>query len=110
MILDTYILDITIEQGCDAILSMTFEEPTLDMSGYSFAAKIFNINTGLVVATFSSSFTSGVKTLVLSLTDTITSALTLGDNYDWDVVMIDSSGNKQRIIKGACSIVSVRSE
>jgi hypothetical protein len=101
-----YICDIVIEQGCDLYLSLTNED-TYSMAGFSYVAMVKDKHSGLLITALTCSFTSATRTLIISLTDTQTTALAINENCEWDCIQTDGSGLKSVIISGDCQIIKV---
>ena len=86
--------NLTIWQGDDKALPITFQSggAALDVSAYTFSAKIADDYGGTAVATFAVATGSAASgEITLSLTSTSTAALTLTSTYVWDFQQVVNS-------------------
>ena len=95
--------NIYIDQGADftTVISLTdSNNDALNLTGYSALAQIRKTyGSTTIAATFGAVLTTDSCQLTLTLTDTVTAAMTSG-RYVYDVLLTDGSGDKTRVLEG----------
>ena len=95
--------NIYIDQGADftTVISLTdSNNDALNLTGYSALAQIRKTYGSTTIAgTFTTTLTTDSGQLTLTLTDTVTAAMTSG-RYVYDVLLTDGSGDKTRVLEG----------
>jgi hypothetical protein len=103
-------LDWIIDAGSDwtrtVAFTVTSSGAVIPLTGYTARAKMVDVYGGTVLATFTCVVDEPNGTVTLSLTD-VETAIALGENYPWDLELIDGSGNVERTHFGR---VEVRGE
>ena len=95
--------NIYIDQGADftTVISLTdSNNDALNLTGYSALAQIRKTHGSTTIsATFGTVLTTNTGQVTLTLTDTVTAAMTSG-RYVYDVLLTDGSGDKTRVLEG----------
>ena len=95
--------NIYIDQGADfqTVISLTdSNSDALNLTGYSALAQIRKTHGSTTIsATFGTVLTTNTGQVTLTLTDTVTAAMTSG-RYVYDVLLTDGSGDKTRVLEG----------
>ena len=95
--------NIYIDQGADftTVISLTdSNNEALNLTGYSALAQIRKTyGSTTIAATFGTALTTNTGQVTLTLTDTVTAAMTSG-RYVYDVLLTDGSGDKTRVLEG----------
>ena len=95
--------NIYIDQGADfsTVISLTdSNSDALNLTGYSALAQIRKTHgSSTIAATFGTTLTTNTGQVTLTLTDTVTAAMTSG-RYVYDVLLTDGSGDKTRVLDG----------
>ena len=95
--------NIYIDQGADftTVISLTdSNDDALNLTGYTALAQIRKTyGSTTVAAAFGTVLTSDSGQISLTLTDTVTAAMTSG-RYVYDVLLTDGSGDKTRVLEG----------
>jgi hypothetical protein len=102
------ISNLFIDQDADFTTTVTVNDSTgsaLDLTNYTALAMLRKSYQSSTATTFTSAFVSPRTTgqITISLTDTQTAALESG-RYVYDLVIIDSSGNKTRVVEGIATV------
>lgn len=102
------ISNLFIDQDADFTTTVTVNDSAgsaLDLTNYTALAMLRKSYQSSTATTFTSAFVSPRTTgqITISLTDTQTAALESG-RYVYDLVIIDSSGNKTRVIEGIATV------
>lgn len=96
-----------IDQGADFSTTLSLTDSNgdvLNLTGYSAVGQMRKTyGSSTVAATFTIALVAGTGQVTLTLTDTITAALTSG-RYVYDVLITDSSGDKTRILEGHATV------
>ena len=95
--------NIYIDQGSDfsTVISLTdSNNDALNLTGYSALAQIRKTHgSTTIAATFGTTLTTNTGQVTLTLTDTVTAAMTSW-RYVYDVLLTDGSGDKTRVLEG----------
>ena len=102
------ISNLFIDQDADFTTTVTVNDSAgsaLDLTNYTALAMLRKSYQSSTATTFTSAFVSPRTTgqITISLTDTQTAALESG-RYVYDLVIIDSSGNKTRVVEGIATV------
>ncbi len=102
------ISNLFIDQDADFTTTVTVNDSTgsaLDLTNYTALAMLRKSYQSSTATTFPSAFVSPRPTgqITISLTDTQTAALESG-RYVYDLVIIDSSGTKTRVVEGIATV------
>ena len=102
------ISNLFIDQDADFTTTVTINDSNgsaLDLTSYTALAMIRKTYQSTSATTFTSTFASDRTTgqITISLTDTQTAALESG-RYVYDLVIIDSSGTKTRVVEGIATV------
>jgi len=102
------ISNLFIDQDADFTTTVTVNDSTgsaLDLTNYTALAMLRKSYQSSTATTFTSAFVSPRTTgqITISLTDTQTAALESG-RYVYDLVIIDASGNKTRVVEGIATV------
>ncbi len=96
-----------IDQGADFSTTLSLTDSNgdvLNLTGYSAVGQMRKTyGSSTVAATFTIALVAGTGQVTLTLTDTVTAALTSG-RYVYDVLITDSSGDKTRILEGHATV------
>ena len=96
-----------IDQGADFSTTLSLTDSNgdvLNLTGYSAVGQMRKTyGSSTVAATFTVALVAGTGQVTLTLTDTVTAALTSG-RYVYDVLITDSSGDKTRILEGHATV------
>tara|TARA_R110000796_G_scaffold199418_2_gene315607 strand:+ start:249 stop:581 length:333 start_codon:yes stop_codon:yes gene_type:complete len=96
------VYNITIDAQADFARTFEVSEAgvALDITGYTFAAQVREHFHSTDSTAFTTQIVDGPTGLFsISLTDTVTAAMTYGKQY-YDIVMTDVAGDKQRLLQG----------
>ena len=97
------IANIFIDQGADFSVTVNVADvdgTTLDLAGYTAAAQMRKTyESSSISATFTTSISAADGQVTLSLTDTVTTALSPG-RYVYDLVVTDGSSISTRVVEG----------
>jgi hypothetical protein len=102
--------DYAIQQGADYALALNLTTSTsapLNLTGYNFQSQIRANPGSTLLASFTISTTGATGTVVMSLPNTVTSALAPTSTtvyYGYDVLMTSNTGVKTRILEGAVEL------
>ena len=95
--------NIYIDQGSDFSTTISLTDSNGDilvLTGYSALAQIRKSHgSNTVAATFGAALSADSGQVTLTLTDTVTAAMTSG-RYVYDVLLTDASGDKTRVLEG----------
>ena len=102
------ISNLFIDQDADFTTTVTINDSAgsaLDLTNYTALAMIRKTYQSSTATTFTSTFVSPRTTgqITISLTDVQTAALESG-RYVYDLVIIDSSGTKTRVVEGIATV------
>ena len=96
-----------IDQGADFSTTLSLTDSNgdvLNLTGYSAVGQMRKTyGSSTVAATFTVALVAGTGQVTLTLTDTVTAALTSG-RYVYDILITDSSGDKTRILEGQATV------
>lgn len=98
--------NIIIDQHADFTRSMriTIADEAVDITDYEFTAQIRTRTQSDTATDFVCSITNALEgTFQFSLTDVQTAALSPGE-YVWDLLMIDPTGTKTRLLQGRADV------
>jgi hypothetical protein len=98
--------NITIEQGADygISLALTNDNGTIvNLTGANVLSQIRSQSDNSIIGTFVSSINTGTGTITLSLSGATSSTFLTG-NHIYDILVTFSSGVRQRILEGYCTI------
>lgn len=99
-------VNIVIDQGTDFETSVELTDTNgaqLDLTGMTAASQIRKHHTSSNSTAFSTTLANSTGTLILSLNNAVTSALSAG-RFVYDVELTDSTSKKSRILEGIVTV------
>lgn len=98
--------NIVIDQGADFSTSILLRDDSgnlLELDGYTVAAQMRKTYTSSTAVTFTATLETATSEVILSLTNSQTSALTPG-RYVYDVELTTPSSTKTRLVQGIVTV------
>lgn len=98
--------NIVIDQGADFSTSILLRDDSgnlLELDGYTVAAQMRKTYTSSTAVTFTATLETTTSEVILSLTNSETSALTPG-RYVYDVELTTPSSTKTRLVQGIVTV------